>query len=121
MKKLICFSLIVTKRTMRNSILLQYLPEIADTQHSDKHLHELFKCGDEKNMTTQYQVSIVEDTKVLTGSNLKLVLPASLRMRPIEWYHHWLQYPGQTRLEKTIRHVFTWPNICGMVRRFTKS
>ena len=69
----------------------------------------------------QYQVSIVEDIEVLTDSHLKLVLPASLRMRAVAWYHHWIQHPGHTRLEETIHHVFTWPNIRGMFRRFTKS
>ena len=63
--------------------------KIADAQKADKHLRKLFKCGGENN-EMQYQVSLLEDTEVLTNSQLRLVLPPSLQKRVIQWYHHYL-------------------------------
>ena len=65
------------------------ITEIADAQKADKHLRKLFKRGGENN-EMQYQVSLVEDTEVLTNSQLRLVLPPSLQKRAIQWYHHYL-------------------------------
>ena len=93
--------------------------EIADAQKADKHLRKLFKRGGENN-EMQYQVSLVEDTEVLTNSQLRLVLPPSLQKRAIQWYHHYLQHPGHTRLEETLRHVFTWHGMRAMVRSHVK-
>ena len=50
--------------------------EIADAQKADKHIHKLFKWGENNKM--QYQISLVKDTEVLTNSQLRLVLPPSL-------------------------------------------
>jgi len=83
------------------------ITEIADAQKADKHLSKIFKHGG-KNNDMQYQISLVEDTEVLTNSQLRLVLPPSLQKRAVQWYHHYLQHPGHTRLEETLlRHVFT--------------
>ena len=95
------------------------ITEIADAQKADKHLRKLFKRGDE-NKEMQYQVSLVEDTEVLTNSQLRLVLPPSLQKRAIQWYHHYLQHPGHTRIEETLRHVFTWHSMRAMVRSHVK-
>ena len=95
------------------------ITEIADAQKADKHLRKLFKRGGENN-EMQYQVSLVEDTEVLTNSQLRLVLPPSLQKRAIQWYHHYLQHPGHTRLEETLRHVFTWHGMRAMVRSHVK-
>ena len=55
----------------------------------------------------QYQISLVGDTESLTNSQLRFVLPPPLQKRAFQWYHHYLQHPGHTRLEETLRHVFT--------------
>jgi len=70
----------------------------------------------------QHQLSLVEDTEVLTNSQLSLVLPQLLQKRAIQWYHHYLQlqHPDHTRLEETLRHVFTWHDMCAMVRSHMK-
>jgi len=95
------------------------ITEIADAQKADKHLRKLYERGGVNN-EMQYQVSLVEDTEVLTNSQLRLVLPPSLQKRAIQWYHHYLQHPGHTRLEETLRHVFTWHGMRAMVRSHVK-
>jgi len=98
------------------------IPEIADSQKADKHLRKLFKRGGEKSseIEKQYQVSNLEDTQVLTDSQFRLVLPVPLQKRAVQWYHHYLQHPGSTRLEETLRHTFVWPGMRTMVRRHVK-
>ena len=76
---------------------------------------KLFKRGGEEKVTSQYQISIVEDVEILTDSNLRLVLPDSLRVSAIAWYHHWLQHQGHTRLEETLHHVFTYIGSQGQI------
>jgi hypothetical protein len=49
----------------------------------------------------------IEDTKVLCKED-KLVIPASLQHRAVSWYHHYLQHPGHSRLEETLRSVMYW-------------
>ena len=97
------------------------IAEIADAQRADKVLRKIFKRKKDNTLSQQYQVSIVEDIKVLTDSQLKLVIPKPLRKRAVQWYHHYLQHPGHTRLEETLRATMTWPAMRDMVRRFTKT
>ena len=91
------------------------ISEIADAQRADKVLRKMFKKKLDKPQSQQYQVSIKEDIKVLTDGHLKLVIPRPLRMRAVKWYHHYLQHPGHTRLEETLRASMTWPALCDMV------
>jgi hypothetical protein len=93
--------------------------EIADAQRADKFLRKLFKRGGEKG-DQQYQVSIVEDTRVLTDDRLRMVVPKSLQKRAVQWYHHYLQHPGHTRLEETLRATMTFSGMRTLVRRHTK-
>ena len=36
------------------------------------------------------------------------------------WYHHYLQHPGETRLEETLRATMTWTGLRKSVRKYTK-
>jgi hypothetical protein len=47
---------------------------------------------------------------VITYEN-KIYIPISLRKRIVWWYHTYLQHPGITRMEATLRHNLTWPNL----------
>ena len=99
------------------------ITEIADAQHADKVLRKFFKRGGEESTSSsehQYRVSILEDTRIITDGAYRMVIPSSLQERAVQWYHHWLQHPGQTRLEETLRHSMTWPNLRGVVRKHTK-
>jgi hypothetical protein len=41
----------------------------------------------------------------------KIVIPATLSRRVVEWYHNILCHPGETRTEQTIRQQFYWKNL----------
>lgn len=91
------------------------IPEIAKEQQKDRSLKKYFK-----DTGTRYEVKLLEDTKVIVDEN-KLVIPKKLQSRVIQWYHHWLQHPGHTRLEETIRSTMTWSGMRNQIRRHVKS
>jgi hypothetical protein len=47
---------------------------------------------------------------VITFDN-KIYIPISIRKRIVWWYHTYLQHPGITRMEATLRQNLTWPNL----------
>ena len=64
-------------------------------------------------------------TKVIEGSNLihergKILVPISLHDRVLDWYHTMLVHPGETRMEASIRSVYTWKNLRKDVQRICK-
>jgi hypothetical protein len=62
---------------------------------------------------------LIEDTKVLCKKG-KLMIPTSLMHRAVSWYHHYLQHPGQSRLEETMRSMMYWKGMRTTIRRYVK-
>jgi hypothetical protein len=80
--------------------------EIAVAQKKDRNIKIYYKQNaktPEKGMSFQ----LIENTKVLCKDN-KMIIPASLQHRAVSWYHHYLQHPGHSRLETTMRSVMYW-------------
>jgi hypothetical protein len=51
----------------------------------------------------------------------KLVIPKTLQHKAVAWYHHYLQHPGHTRLEETLRAVLYWKGMRNLIRSHTKT
>ena len=68
----------------------------------------------------QYDISVVKDTKIVI-ENGKIVIPFCLQKDIVAWYHHYLQHPGATRLEVTLRATMTWDGLHKDVYRHTES
>jgi hypothetical protein len=80
-------------------------PEIiACEQKKDTHLKEVMKKSDKFSERT------VERSTVITYDN-EIYIPISLRKRIVWWYHTYLQNPGITLMEATLRQNLTWPNL----------
>jgi transposase InsO family protein len=60
--------------------------------------------------TKQYSVQPVEGLSLI-HHNGKICIPNPLQKRIVAWYHEYLAHPGQTRLEATIRQLYTWPSL----------
>ena len=60
--------------------------------------------GTLRNTKDKYQSNLVENTQVKC-KNGKLVIPKSLQHRAVSWYYHYLQHPGNNRLEETLKAV----------------
>jgi hypothetical protein len=90
------------------------LTEIADAQHKDQELKVYFKKNT-KMPQKDLCFHLIEDTKVLC-KNGKIIIPTSLRCRAVSWYHHYLQHPGHSRLEETMRSVLYWKGMRTTIR-----
>ena len=86
--------------------------EIAKAQTKDKMLDKL-------TALEIYKTQLVEDTQVLCKDG-KLVIPKELQKRAVEWYHHYLQHPGTTRLEETLRAAMYWKGLRHTVHAYVK-
>eukprot|EP00804_Cyclotella_cryptica_P022172 CCRYP_011627-RA/>CCRYP_011627-RA protein AED:0.47 eAED:0.47 QI:0/0/0/1/0/0/3/0/118 len=53
---------------------------------------------------------LIENIKVLCKDG-KMVIPKSLQHRAVAWFHHYLQHPGTTRLEETLRLSMYWKGL----------
>ena len=83
---------------------------IARKQNKDKNLFKILKsntpdfhikafCGDRKKQ------------ELISCHNGKILVPALLQKRVVEWYHMILCHPGELRTEQTICQHFTWKNL----------
>jgi hypothetical protein len=63
---------------------------------------------------------LVEDTQVLCKDG-KIVIPKVLQHKAVSWYHHYLQHPGQTRLEETLHAAMYWTGITHTIRSHVKT
>jgi hypothetical protein len=78
---------------------------ISREQKKDTQLEEVMKKSD------KLSERIVERSTVITYDN-KIYIPISLRKRIVWRYHTYLQHPGITRIEATLRqNLRTWPNL----------
>jgi hypothetical protein len=84
--------------------------EIAKAQKKDKTIQK------DKQ---KYENKKVENTYVLCKDGW-LVIPKRLQYRAIAWYHHYLQHPGHTRLEETLKQAMYWTNMRTAVRQFVR-
>eukprot|EP00804_Cyclotella_cryptica_P023782 CCRYP_011156-RA/>CCRYP_011156-RA protein AED:0.40 eAED:0.51 QI:0/0/0/1/0/0/3/0/266 len=87
--------------------------EIAAAQQTDKMLDKL-------SLLEAYKPQLVENVQVLCKDG-KLVIPQELQQRAVQWYHHYLQHPGTTRLEETLRAAMYWKGLRHSVRTFVKN
>ena len=101
-------------------ILFPSVLEIASSQKRDRTLKKLFKDGNTPT-ADGIGVRVIDKTRVLVRNNKQLVIPNALQLRVVQWYHHWLQHPGHTRLEETIRQAMYWKGMRPLIRRHVKN
>jgi hypothetical protein len=95
------------------------LTEIADAQRKDQELKAYFKKNaimHQKDMGIQ----LIGDTKVLC-KNGKVIIPTSLCQWAVKWNPHYLQHPGHSRLEESIRSVMYWKGMSTTIQKYVKS
>jgi hypothetical protein len=93
--------------------------EIAKAQKKDQNLKIYYK-GNAKTPEKGMSFQLIENTKVLCKDD-KLIIPASLQHRAVSWYHHYLQHPGHSCLEETMRSVMYWKGMRHTIRSYVKS
>ncbi len=88
---------------------------IAREQKKDKILQKSLAKSPE-----QYGQKEIEDHLLITYKD-KVVVPTTLRGRIMAWYHTYLVHPGVTRMEETLKRMFTWPNMHKDIERHVKT
>ncbi len=89
------------------------ISEIAEEQLKDKALQQQIK-------SSKLVDQLIENTIVLCKEG-KLVIPKTLQHKAVAWYHHYLQHPGHTCLEETLRSVMYWKGMRNLIRSHTKT
>ena len=104
---------VFANRSNEEEIYPLTIKEVAEAQKLDKQ----FKATALKE---KYESTLVENTKVFC-KNGKPVIPRSLQHRAVSWYHHYLQHPGNTRLEETLKAAMYWKHMRSTVRSYVKN
>ena len=86
---------VFANRSDKEDIYPLTVREIAEEQIKDKNLQQ-------QKLTTKFEETLIENTYVLCKKG-KMIIPKTLRHCAVTWYHHYLQHPGHTRLEETLR------------------
>jgi hypothetical protein len=76
--------------------------EIAEAQQADAQLKHLIKHNAVLNKGPELQ--LVEKVSCICNKS-RLVMPKPLQQCAVMWYHQYLQHPGHTRLEETMKAV----------------
>ncbi len=103
---------VFANRSEDDSIYPLTTREIAESQSNDEQLKQLATHDG-------YSTELVENTHVLC-KNGNLVIPKDLQDRAVAWYHHYLQHPGSTRLEETLRQAMYWKGMRTTIRSHVK-
>ena len=103
---------VFANRNEEDAIYPLTVKEIARSQSSNKTFDKLTKLE-------KYKPQLVEDIEVLCKDG-KLVIPKDLQHRAVEWYHHYLQHPGHTRLEETLCSAMYWKGMHNTVHSYVK-
>jgi hypothetical protein len=97
------------------------IAEIANLQKSDQSLKEYFNLNrKDKKVEDDLSLKVIDDTELVVYKDTRLVIPPQLQDKIVAWYHHYLQHPGQTRLEETIAATMYWKTLRSMVRGHVK-
>ena len=96
--------------------------EIASEQRGHRLYKRYYKKKPFKNRDKRISLKVMDDQDILVYDNVRMVIPgAEMQTRVLTWYHHYLQHPGENRLEETLTAVMWWPGMRAHIRKFVKS
>jgi hypothetical protein len=93
-------------------------PEIAEAQKANSKLKHCFRRN--TVLDKGLEVRLVGDTYVVCKDG-KMIIPKPLQRCTVLLYHHYLQHPGHTRLEETMKATMYWKGMHTTIRVLTKS
>jgi hypothetical protein len=92
--------------------------DIAEAQRADASLKHLFKRS--AVIDQGLEINLIENTTCVCKDGW-LVIPKPIQVCAVEWYHHYLQYPGHTCLEETMNAAMYWKGMRTTIRSLTMS
>ncbi len=109
---------IVANRSKEEEIFPLTTPEITEAQKVNLKLKHCFRHN--AVLDKGLEVRLIDDTYVVC-KNGKMIIPKPLQRHAVLWYHHYLQHPGHTRLEETMKATMYWKGMRTTIRSLTKS
>ena len=91
------------------------LKRVAHEQNGDKQLQGIVK-GIPRHLKAEMKPKVINDVEVQTYKD-KIYIPISLQEKVLNWYHHYLQHPGASRMERTLGSVVYWPGMSKDIHR----
>jgi len=96
---------VFANRNEEEEIFPLTVKEIVEAQKADPILKHFFKSNAVLNKGLELQ--LVENESCICHEGM-LVIPKPLQGRATIWYHHYLQHPGHTHLEETMKAAIYW-------------
>ncbi len=93
-------------------------PEIVEAQKADSKLKHCFKRN--AVLDKGLDVRIIDNMYVVCKDG-RMIIPKPLQRCAVLWYHHYLQHPGRTRLEETMKATMYWKGMRSTIQSITKS
>ncbi len=109
---------VFANRSKEEEIFPLTTPEIAEAQKANVKLKHCFRRN--TVLDKGLEVRLVDDTYAVCNYG-KMIIPKPLQRRTVLWYHHYLQYPGHTQLEETMKAIMYWKGMCTTIWSPTKS
>jgi hypothetical protein len=109
---------VFTNRNEEEEIFPLTVKEIVEAQKADPILKHLFTRTAVLDKGVELQ--LVENESCICNKG-RLVIPKPLQKRATIWYHHYLQHPGHTRLEDTMKAAMYWKGMRTTIRSITMS
>jgi hypothetical protein len=92
--------------------------EIMEAQKADSTLKQFFKSN--AVLDNELELLLIENESC-TCHKGRLVITKPLQSRAVMWYHHYLQHPGHTHIEETMKAAIYWKGMRNTIRSKTKS
>jgi hypothetical protein len=109
---------VFANRSEEDEIFPLTVNEIVEAQKADPILKQFFKSN--AVLDKGLELQLVENKSCICDKG-KLIILKPLQRRATIWYHHYLQHPGHTRLEETMKAVIYWKGMRTTIRSITKS
>jgi hypothetical protein len=91
---------VFANRSKEEEIFPLSTPEIVEAQKANVKLKHCFRHN--AVLDKGLEVRLIEDTYVVCKDG-KMIIPKPLQRCAVLWYHHYLQYPGHTQPEETMK------------------
>jgi hypothetical protein len=109
---------VFANRSKEEEIFPLTTPEIAEAQTANSKLKHCFKCY--AVLDKGLDVRLVEDRYVVCKDG-RMIIPKPLQRRAVLWYHHYLQHPGHTQFDETMKATIYWKGMRSTIRLIIKS
>ena len=98
------------------------ITEIATAQRNSSKYKKYFRSVKGPKRDKRITLKVYDETDVLVFDDKRLVIPSEkMQTNIVTWYHHYLQHPGKTRLEETIKATMYWKGMLPTIRAHVKT